>query len=104
MASHSVQTAKHSTLTAATVDSITLAAYARYVQVINRDATNAIYGTIGRAPSDPTSGGDNTFVVQPASALVLAYPVDAGGANAVVKLFPAAGTPAYAVQLIPDRN
>lgn len=107
MASHTVETAKHSTTTAATVDTITFNGFARYVQIVNRDATDALYVTLGSvnvAPAAPTAAGDDTLVVMPNSSLTVAYPTPAAGKGAVVKVIPGANTPAYSVQLIPDRN
>lgn len=95
MASHSAVTAVHATLTAATVDDVTLSAFTGHFVIINR-GTDPISYLFGAAPGDPTELGDDTLVV-PASAAVTHDWV--AGVDLVVKLI-SAGTPAYSVQAV----
>lgn len=90
MASHSVALSKHATLSAATVDTITLTVDYQAVEVKNRGTSGDIYFTTDS--SAPTSAGDNTYFVGPGEGLVVrsGYNVD------TVKLI-SAGTPAYSV-------
>lgn len=101
---YTVETAVHATFASTAVEQVTFNGFARYIQVVNRDSSIAIYLTMGKAPATPTAAGDDTLVVMPNSTLTIAYPTDCAGGDAVVKLIPASGTPAYSVQLIPDRN
>ena len=102
MASFSVQTAKHATLTAATVDSVTLAQQGRYIQIVHRGAlANPLYVTLGKTPADPTAGGDNTIVVLSGSPVVVPWPHDSV-ATTTVKLISAGAEP-YSVQMLNDR-
>ena len=102
MASYSVQSPKHQTLPAATVDSVSLANQGRYIQIVHRGAAaNPLYVTAGRSPSDPTSGGDNTLVVMAGSPLVIPWPADSAFTT-TVKLISTAAEP-YSVQVLNDR-
>ena len=94
MAALTAAVSKHATLTGTTVDSVTLTQGFRSIEVINRDSTDYLWITYGAsAPADPTSGGDDTLVVPPASALT----IDANNrANFVVKILGDGG--AYSVQ------
>jgi hypothetical protein len=61
---------EHATLTATTVDTVTLNAPQTKVKVVNRHATEVLWVTISRtgtAPADPTIGGDDTYFVAPAN-------------------------------------
>jgi hypothetical protein len=71
MATYTVASAKHATLTANTVDVINLGS-AQHVEVINRDSSGDIYVTIGTTV--PTVAGDNTFYVGPGAARILNTP------------------------------
>ncbi len=106
MASYSVQTAKHQTLVASTVDDVTLASYGRYIQVLHRgSATNPIYFTVGRtaaATATPTAAGDNTFVAVAGVPVTVPWPIDSPGNAACVKLI-SAGAESYSVQVVADR-
>lgn len=100
MASGSAFKAYHSTLSANTVDTVTLTAWSRYVLVINR-SSDVIYATTdGTAP---TVGGDDTYCVPANSSKMLfnegVQPEPALGvaASSVVKLI-STGTPAYSVE------
>lgn len=92
MATHSVALAKHATLSASTVDTITLTNDFQTVEVVHRTSTAAdpIYFTVDG--STPTVGGDNTYVVMPGGW----KSVRAWANSDVVKLI-SAGTPAYSV-------
>jgi len=92
VASFSVNRAKHATLGVATVDTVTFPAGYAYntVQVVNRDATSAIFFTTDG--SAPTVNGDECFCVAPNKEVV----VGLGGGGAV-KLIAAAAS-AYTVQ------
>lgn len=68
MATFSVAAAKHATLAASTVDTVTLTGSWDLVDVLNR-GTGTIYVTVGPDPADPTVAGDNTTVV-PAGGVV----------------------------------
>jgi hypothetical protein len=99
MATYTVTRSKHATLTAATVDTVTvtpagynattaIGTHWTQVTVYNRDATNVIYLSIDG--STPTVAGDNTFVVAAAQSVTL--PFGAGALNLI-----SSGTPAYSV-------
>lgn len=88
MASYSVALCKHATLSGTTVDTVTITD-ATTIDVCNDAAAGGtnLYVTvgIGTAPSDPTSGGDNTYMVPPggwstfaASSLFTGYGVSPG--------------------------
>jgi hypothetical protein len=95
MASYTVTAAKHATLTANTVDTVTLPVEATLVEVLNRDGAAEIYFTVDG--SVPTVGGDDTQVL----------PASVGGlefgspqiAQTVVKLI-SSGTPKYTVRVV----
>lgn len=100
MASKSAFKAAHGTLSANTVDTITLSAWSRYVLVINK-SSDIIYATTdGTAP---TVAGDDTYCVPSNSSKLLfnegVEPEPALGVTAgtVVKLI-SSGTPAYSVE------
>lgn len=95
MATYSVSKAKHSTLVATTIDSVTVGS-AGVIRIDNRSGTAEIYFTAGPAsspPPDPTVGGDNTMVV-PAGIVYYSHPVTPG--SWIVKLI-SSGTPTYSV-------
>lgn len=92
MASYSVTRAKHATLAASTVDTVTLTSPYPSVEVLNRDGAAAIYFTVDG--STPTVEGDNTFVLLDSKS---ALEVNTNsGTTSVVKLI-SAGTPTYSV-------
>ena len=68
MANYTVNFAKHATLTAAVVDTITINQPASFFIVTHRGNSGApIYFTIGdtlETTPSPTVGGDNTFAIQ----------------------------------------
>lgn len=103
MASYAVQVAKHATLGAATVDTVSLAGYGRYIQVINRGAADPIYFTAAHADriATPAAAADDTFVVTSGTSVIIPYPIDCTDACSV-KLI-SAGAMAYSVQIIGDR-
>jgi len=102
MASFSVQSAKHATLTAATVDSVTLAQQGRYIQIVHRGAAaNPLYISAGKVPTDPTSGGDNFIAVIAGSPLVIPWPADSVSTTTVKVI--SAGAEPYSVQVLNDR-
>lgn len=65
MASHAYEAthAVHHTLTATSVDTVTLKKVSRLLTITNQGATHPIYVTIGTAPATPTVGGTTTYVV-----------------------------------------
>lgn len=93
MASATVATAKHLTLAASTVDSITFSVNPKTVEVLNRDGAAAIFFTVDG--STPTVGGDDCFAVPAAAGAALA--VDAPSTTGTVVKLISAGTPAYSV-------
>jgi hypothetical protein len=93
MASYSVDRAKHATLVASTVDTVTLGRDFNEVEILNRDGTAAIYFTVDG--STPTVGGDNALVIPAVIGSVTESTLDISGTN-VVKLI-SAGTPSYSV-------
>lgn len=92
MAAYTVDRAKHATLVAATVDTVTLSEFS-VVEVLNRDGVAAIYFTTDG--STPTVAGDNTQVLPAAVGGVQVSTINISGTN-VVKLI-SAGTPSYSV-------
>jgi hypothetical protein len=102
MATYSVHTAAHKTLAAATVDTVNLDVYGRYIQVVHRgSSTNPIYFSAARAAATPTVAGDDEFVVVAGSPTILAWPID-GMSTAQLKLISAGAEP-YSVQVLADR-
>jgi hypothetical protein len=91
MASYTATSAKHATLGASTVDTVTLGSDCNNVEVYNRAATVDIYFTVNGAT--PTVAGDNTYAVGPGTALLVSVPTS--GAT-VVKLI-STGANAYSV-------
>jgi hypothetical protein len=61
MASYSVQTAKHATTSAATVDTITFSAGGTGLRVRNRDSTDVLYFRFDG--NDPAVAGDDSYFV-----------------------------------------
>jgi hypothetical protein len=92
MASHSVALAKHATLSAATVDTVTLTKVYRAVEVLNRSASDVIYATFNGAT--PTDAGDDTIAV-PAGA------VYTWERNCSAVTLISSGAAAYSVQGVP---
>lgn len=92
MAAYTVGDAKHATLTAGTVDTVTLGRNYTAVEVVNR-GSDAIYFNANAEP-DPTVEGDNTYVVPAGGALMARM---WSGTTTVVKLISASAT-AYSVQ------
>ena len=68
MASYTVARSKHATLTAATVDTVTIGGN-EAVEVLNRSASDTIYFTTDG--STPTVGGDDTFIVGAGQSVVI---------------------------------
>lgn len=115
MTAYTAAIAKSATPTAATADTVTLtgAGGANAIQIINRDATNALsvrvnFGTSNAPPTTantpvPTALGDDCFVVVggtgPASVLTI-KPINGMPNTVVVGLFPNAVTPPYTVQAV----
>lgn len=90
MASYTALFAKHATLTAATVDTVTFGREAESIEVQNRGASDIYFRTDG---GTPTVGGDDTYVVVPSTV----RKVPNGGlsdASTVVKLI-SSGAIAY---------
>lgn len=91
MATYSGARSQHQTLTANTVDTVTLNADFDEVEVLNRDTTSLIYFTADG--STPTVSGAGTYVVPAGGSLKVAVPTSG---NSVVKLI-SAGAAAYSV-------
>lgn len=90
MATYSVAVAKHATLSAATVDTVTITETTTAVEVVNRSSSDTIYFTVNGTV--PTSAGDDTFVVPPGGNLR----VRSKGTGRSVKLI-SSGAAAYSV-------
>lgn len=86
--------ADHGTLVAATVTTVTLTRDFQRVEVVNVTGTAAIYFTVDG--SDPTVGGDDTYVL-PAAICSFEAPSASSGSTTVVKLI-SSGTPGFAVE------
>lgn len=101
MATGSAYKSLHATLTADTVDTVSLTGWTKYVRVVNTSASDLIYVTTDG--STPTVEGDNTYVVLPSSDLllinegVLPEPALGTSGSTVVKLI-SSGTPTYGVE------
>lgn len=109
MAKHTGTVAVHATLTASTVDVVTLQQVASGqgvnpgVTVVNRTGAAAIYFTVsatGTNPTEPTVAGTNTYVV-PAAVTSVRVPVTPGirGRAVVVKLI-STGAESYSVEAL----
>lgn len=66
MASYTVTSAKHATLAAGVVDTVTITTDISGVEILNRGADLIYFTTTG---ATPTVGGDNTYVVPAGGAL-----------------------------------
>jgi len=89
---------KHATLSATTVDSITLsAAGSGRFEVVNRDGTNTIWVTFSRTgtPTDPVASADNTRVLPPNSSKEYYC---FGDSNLIVKILGNGGS--YSVEVL----
>ena len=103
MATYTAHIATHQTLTASTVDTVTLDAYGRYIEIVHRgSATNPIYFCVGRSAATPTVAGADTLVVLSTKPTVVPWPVDSPASTAQVKLISAGAEP-YSVQVLQDR-
>lgn len=85
MATYNVVSAKHATLTGATVDTVTFSGIGSAFEVLNKAAAGGtdltvVYG-VGSTPADPTAGMDDSICVPAASALRIpqAYGLAYGG-------------------------
>lgn len=101
MASGSALKTYHSTLTATTVETVTLTAWYRYVAVVNKSTSDFIYATTDG--STPTVEGADTYCVRPGETKVLfnegteIEPALGVAAGVTVKLI-SSGTPKYGVE------
>lgn len=93
MASYTVAKAKHATLVASTVDSVTLSLDFGSVEILNRSTTDTIYATVDG--STPVVAADDTIFVGPGQSVVTTMPTTGAGTD-VVKLI-SSGTPSYSV-------
>ena len=92
MATYSVSRSKTATLTASTVDTVTITDGSLHtIEVVNLDASSRISFTIDGAT--PTADGDNCVCVPPGSATAV---YDGNDAATVVRLI-SAGAPTYVV-------
>lgn len=73
MASYTVEQVANETLTGATVDDVTVEGGWPAVEVVNRDAAEALWVTVGtgEAPDDPAVAGDNVLPVMPSERVVV---------------------------------
>ena len=94
MAALTAHHAAHATLTAATVDTVTLDQPIGWVEVLNRDASAVIYVTANGV--DPTVAGNDTLAVPAGQKLILPTQREFGAAT--VKLISSAAA-AYSVQV-----
>ena len=96
MASYTASRAVHNTLTATTVDTITLSAQYVRVEVLNRSSTGDIFVTLDG--STPTVGGNDTYVVPATGVGTFVNPANTSQppTSTVVKLI-SSGTPSYSV-------
>jgi len=99
MATYSVNTAKHAVLTPSTVDTVNLTNPASFILVSNRTTSgNPVYFTCGDASkgvTDPTVGGDDTYIVT--IGMTVSLPGD--GTAPQVKLI-SSSAQAYSVQVV----
>lgn len=99
MAQYDVVAAKHATLTATTVDIVTLSTFGQNVEVLNKTGAADLnvligVGTTAQAATSspvaaPTANGDNTLVIPAGGSLLvpLSYGSAAGfGGGAIVKI------------------
>lgn len=66
MAAYSEVRAKHATLSTTTADTVTLTAPLARVQIVNLDATTAMYATVsqtGATPATAVAAADDTYVI-----------------------------------------
>lgn len=102
MANYSVAQATHQTLTANTVDVVTLTDSYANVEILNRDSSNAIYFTIDNYPTIgnslvPTVAGNNNLII-PAGGSLLVQTNSSGTAPVIVRMI-SVGAAAYSVTL-----
>jgi hypothetical protein len=98
MATYTGNRVVHATLTAATVDTITLDSDYVSVEIVNRDGAAEIYATVDTSLT-PTVGGANCDVL-PAAIGALTIDATGYGTPTTVKLI-SSGTPAYSVKGLP---
>jgi hypothetical protein len=95
MASGNAEFAYHSTLAAATADTVTLSAHFEVIRIINRSGAAEIYLT-----TDGTAvvgGAVNTFVVPAVAGATVLVPDRQGDANSVTVSLISSGSPTYSV-------
>jgi hypothetical protein len=104
MANYSAATAVHETLTASTVDQVTLTGQAVEVTVLNRTGTAEIYFTAGSAdypPATPSVGASNCYVMPAAigSVTVQVPAADISVGSLLVYLI-SSGAESYSVEVL----
>lgn len=100
MTSYSAASAVHKTLTAATVDMVTLTGNDGPIEVVNRGSSDPLYVTVGldtAVPSAPTVEGNDTFIVPAGAVRTIPVTGASTGTDFVVKLI-AATAVAYSVR------
>jgi hypothetical protein len=88
VATYSGAQTQHQTLTASTVDTVTLDGNYDQAEVVNRATSGDIYWTVNG--STPTAGGAGTFITRAGEALKVRAPE---GGQTVVKLISTAACP-----------
>lgn len=107
MATYSATRAKHATLTASTVDTVTIGDQTSRdkfgaLEIFNRDTGTGLYytySTSATAPADPTVAGDNTYYVPPSGAMMI--PLDFAQTNIFAVKVISSAAAAYSVHGTP---
>lgn len=102
MASYSVTNSKAATLTAATVDTVTLTGNKAGFRIQNRSSTDNIWYTfgLGSTPTSPASDGsvDGSYLLPANSSDAWDDPISRSNeASVIVKLI-STGTPSYSIE------
>lgn len=103
MTAYSSALATHQTLSANTVDTVTLTDAYASVEILNRDASSTIYFTIDNYPTvgnslAPTVAGADCLVVAPGQALVVQ--TNSSGTVPIIVRLISAGAAAYSVTMV----
>ena len=96
MASGTAKVVYHGTLTATTVDTVTLSQGTSAVEVYNRAAAGGADIYVTTTNIDPTVGGNDCYIITPQTSDLLPTFRDSGNKAATVKII-SSGTPSYSV-------